>query len=125
MNLLENVKTKLTSAGLLTGTWKCYIGFIPDDVDTTIGLQYTGGFPQDTHGAENLLQNFQVSVRGGELDHATVAAKWYSVFSTLQDASDITGVGLIQAMATGPMSFVDDKMRPVMTANFRTVVAAG
>lgn len=121
MTLLEDVRTKLSNAGMLSG-WKCYIGFMPDDQAQSICLTYTGGFPQDTHGGENLHVTFQVMIRAGELDHSACSTKWYSVFSTLQDATDISNVNLIQAMGTGPMSFVDDKHRTMMSMNFRVVM---
>ena len=124
MTLLEDVRSKLNTAGLLSG-WKCYIGYQPDDADRSMALTYTGGFPQDTHQGENLLLTFQLSVRAGAQEHDVCTAQWYAVFAALQDATDITGVSLIQAMATGPMSFRDDKNRPVMTANFRVVKANG
>jgi hypothetical protein len=121
MTLLEDVRAKLSTAGLLSG-WKCYIGFMPDDQAQSICLTYTGGFPQDTHGGENLHVTFQVLIRAGELAHATCAAKWKAIFDTLQDATDISNVNLIQAQATGPMSFVDDKQRTMMSMNFRVVM---
>ena len=122
MTLLEDVRTKLSTAGLLTGGWKCTIGFMPDDQDKYITLTYTGGFAQDTQQGENLLPTFQALIRAGELDHSACSAKWYQVFSTLQDATDIANVNLIQALSSGPMEFIDDKQRTAMSMNFRVVM---
>lgn len=123
---LDAVAAKLVSAGVAsgsgTGVWPVFVGWVPDLPNQAIGLQATGGFPQDTHAGENLLPTFQVLVRAAEWEYAACNTKWSAMFAALQDAT-ITGVYLIQAMASGPMSFVDAKNRMCMTVNFRMVIA--
>jgi hypothetical protein len=128
MGLLETVKEKLEADGVVNGsTWKCFVGFLPDDQDQCISIHLTGGFPQDTHEGENVLMTFQALVRAGDRAHDVCEAKWWDMFNSLQDADfgaspvgDAT-VYLCQAMATGPLTFGDEKQRTCMTANFRVV----
>ncbi len=120
MTTLDDIRAYLVTAGVISGTWKCTVGFMPDDGDQHISLIYTGGFPQDTMQGENLHQTFQVMIRASEHDHPTCEAKWFQVFGALQDAA-ISGIYLIQAMATGPLTFHDDKNRIMMSVNFRLI----
>lgn len=122
---LYRVQAKLLSAAVSTGTtgaWPCFVGYVPDLPDQMIGLQFTGGFPQDTHEGENLLETFQLFVRGGEQAHSTVYDKWKAAFDALEN-SDITDLRLIRAMASAPLSFSDARNRQCMTANFNVVRA--
>lgn len=123
--LLDIIYAKLESAGVSTGnvgTWPAFIGQMPDLQDTMIGLQLTGGFAQDTLGDENLLQTFQVMIRAGKNQYIDCEAKWYAMYAALHSA-DLTasGVYLIQAMASGPMYFLDAKNRPMMSCNFKVM----
>lgn len=126
MDLLESIKTYLTSAGVVDGiTWQCFIGYAPDAQDQIISLHYTGGLPQDTHGGENISPTFQLHVRTGPLEHAACANKWWQAVKTLNNADmSAQGIALIQSMATGPLPFNDEKNRVNMTANFRVVMRA-
>ena len=120
MSLLEDVRSKLSSAGVLSGGYLCFIGYVPDDQDKIIGLIFSGGEPQDTLEGENVIQHFQVKVRAGRLDFAACETKWQAAFNALQDAT-ITDVYLIQAMATGPLTWYEEKQRPCMSLNMRVI----
>jgi len=99
VGLLNIIKTKLTSDGVVDGsTWKCFIGYCPDDQDKVISLYSTGGLPQDTLGGENVIETIQVRVRAGALDYSACHDKWWEMFNSLQDA-DLTatwmnGIGI-------------------------------
>lgn len=124
MSLLETVRTVLTTAGVVTSAWPCYVGYTPDDTDQAISLQLTGGFQQDTMQNENLLETFQVRVRAGALQFSTCETKWRAMFDALQDVDlGANDINLIQAMASGPLSWTDAKNRTNMSANFRVVRA--
>lgn len=130
MNTLEIVKARLLAAGVSTvntGAWPCFIGTLPDLQDQVLGMQYTGGFPQDTHLGENAHQTFQVFVRA--VAYNTCEAKWHAMHAALNNGeSDTTmaaaGIHLMQCYTGGPIFFLDSKGRSVMTANFRVVRSA-
>lgn len=119
--LLDTIRQKLIDDGVVDGTtWKCFIGAAPDDQDQLISLQLTGGFEQDTLGGENVLETFQVRVRSGAREYVTCEAKWRAMFDSLHDADlSASNIYLIQALATGPLTWDDDKLRTNMSANFR------
>lgn len=123
--LLDIIKTKLTTASVVNGTtWKCFIGFCPDDQDQVISLHLTGGLPQDTHGGENVTETFQLRVRAATLDYATCETKWRAAFNALQDADlSANSIYLIQALTSGPLEWFDEKDRPNMSVNFRVMRA--
>lgn len=131
MNSLEAVQARLLAQGVSTSTgtgsgstWPCFRGFLPDQPDQCIAVQYTGGFPQDEHGGANLLQTFQVAVRAGQQQHAVAEGKWLAMFDALQDsqgAANMTDFNLVQAQNTGPLYFLDEKNRPMFVCNFRAV----
>jgi hypothetical protein len=121
------IQTHLQNLGISTGqsgAWPCFVGYIPDSPNQMIGIQFTGGFPQDTHLGENLLPTIQIYVRGGEQEHSTVYAKWKAIFDAIENAN-ITDVHLIRAMSSGPLSFPDTKNRSCMTMNVNLVVRNG
>ena len=59
-------------------------------------------------------------VRAGKLEYAACHDKWWAMFNALQNAS-ITDVYQIEAMASGPLGWTDEKNRHNLTANFRVV----
>ena len=122
-DLLSIIRNKLIAAGVSTAAWPCYIGYYPDaGVDQLIALNLTGGFPQDTHAGENVFQNFQVTIRAARTDYATCETKWWAMFNALNDANLVANdVYLIQAMASGPLEYMDALNRTCMTCNFRTI----
>lgn len=124
-DLLSIIRNKLITAGVgNANTWRVWIGYYPDDIgtDQLIALNLTGGFPQDTHAGENVFQNFQVTVRSARTDYATCEAKWWAMFNALNDANLVANdVYLIQAMASGPLEYLDALNRTCMTCNFRTI----
>ena len=129
---LDDVYDYLIAQGVAGGTsgFGCSIGYFSDDQDLMIGIFAVAGYPQDTLGRENIRPNFQTRVRGGELDYATVFAKWQEIFETLQDAQDMPGsphllpdVVYIQAMASAPAVFNDARRRPNMTSTWRMMRA--
>ena len=121
-SVLDLIRGNLITASLVMGTtgWKCYAGFCPDDEDKVVSLHSTGGYPQDTLGNENVLETVQIRVRGVYLDPTVCEAKWWAVFNALQDAT-ISGIGGITALASGPLTYYDEKNRPNMTMNFRII----
>jgi hypothetical protein len=132
MNTLDAIQARLLAQGVSTETgnaagnaaWPCFRGFMPDSPDQCITVQYTGGFPQDTLGGENMLPTFQVRIRAGELAHGTCEAKWIAAFNALQDSQGATGMtdfALVRAMSTAPIYMVDDRNRPIMILNFAAV----
>jgi len=123
MLLLDIIKAKLVSAGVVNNTtWKCFVGFCPDVQDQVVSLHLSGGFPQDTHENDNVIETFQCRIRAARLDYAACEAKWRQVFNALQDADlSANGIRMIQAMASGPLEWYDENQRPNMTINFRVV----
>lgn len=127
MTLLTDVRTYLTAQSLVEGVtgWKCYIGFDPDAQDNTVLLVHSGGFPQDTLRNENLRPTFQLRVRAGQREHSVCLVKWQAIYDALHDADlSAYNVRLIQADASGPMAWPDDKQRICMSMNFSVVVDA-
>ena len=118
----EMLKARLESQDVITAGWPGYVGYVPDDSAQVIGIIPSGGFPQDTHGGENLLESFQVFVRSDSF--AVTDAKWLAMFNALQDA-DLSGGGstiyLLQALASGALHWLDSRNRHCMSANFRVV----
>jgi hypothetical protein len=131
--IIEEVYDYLTFLGLVnyTSGWDCFVGFMPDDQDQTIGLYETGGFPADTLLRENQRLTFQVHIRGARRDYGKVRNRWQMIFYALQDADSQTappllpGVVFIQAMHYGPMTFTEEKGRVAMTMNFRAMTTGG
>lgn len=121
MSLLEDIRTKLLADGVAHATnYPCFIGYHPDDPDASMAITYSGGLPQDTLGRENLLGSFQVKLRAAEYAHDVVEAKFRAAFNSLQDAEgSITGVQLMQAINSEPLTFYDQKNRVCMSLNMR------
>lgn len=122
-NLLDIIRDKLVADAVVNSTtWKCWIGYSPDTQDQLISLHQTGGYPQDTHGGENVHQTIMVRVRAGRLDYNVCLDKWWQMFRCLQDANlSASDVRLIQSTASGPLEYFDQENRVNMTANFRIV----
>lgn len=125
MALLDSVRDYLIAMGASGSSWPVFIGYMPDDVDQTIGLFETGGFPADTLGRENEDVTFQVCVRASRQAYAVARAKWQQVFDLLQDAQQTAGSPVllpgfifIQARHYGPLAYVDPKSRTNMTSNW-------
>jgi hypothetical protein len=126
MGLLDTVRTKLTTDGVVDGsTWKCFIGYAPDDQDQIVQLTPSGGLPQDTLGNETVRDTFQVLVRAGELEYGTCETQWWAMFNSLQDADlGASDVYYLQALSSAPAFYLDENRRPNMTANFQARRAA-
>jgi hypothetical protein len=120
MGLLETIQSALTTAGVASADWPCFIGYTPD-VGPAITLYYTGGFAQDTHQGETRRPTFQVAVRGDELGYAATEAKIRAAFAALENAN-LSGVYLMHAMSE-PLQWNDAKNRTVFSQNYRAVVA--
>lgn len=132
MGLLNDIRQHLINLGVVEGStgWKCWIGYLPDDQDKAVGVFATGGFAADTLGRENELPTFQARIRTGKFEYGACEAQWRQVFDALQDAGPggsfpdpLVGYALIQALATGPATWLDEKLRPNFTSNFRVVKA--
>lgn len=120
MRTAEAIRAKLASAGVSGAGWPGYIGYVPDDGNQVIGIIPSGGYPQETHAGENLLETLQVIIRSA--GYSTTDTKWLAMFNALQDVDlSADGIHLIQAMTTGPGHFLDSKNRHCMTASFRVV----
>lgn len=133
MSLLDDVRAYLINQGVVEGStgWPCYVGFMPNDQDHTVGLFDTGGGPRDTLGAENRRLTFQTRVRGAAWEYTACRAQWQVIFNALQDAAATGGsplllpkVVFLQAVQVGPLAFNDDLHRPNMTTNWRALVLA-
>lgn len=125
--ILDDFRDKLTDDGIVeeSSGWKCYTGFNPDQQDKTVTLQFTGGFEQDTHQAENLWQSVQIVVRAGPLDYNTCYAKWREVYDAIHDVTiTAAGIFLCQSFAGGPMTWTDEKKRINMSMNLRVGVSS-
>ena len=126
MGLLDIIRQKLIDDGVSDSDWPVFIGYTPDDVgqDQVIGLTSSGGSPDQTQAGENTYEQFQVKVRASRRDFAVCDAKWTDVFNSLhssEDALEASGIALIQAMQTGPLTWYDPNTRPCMSVNFRVV----
>ncbi len=132
MQLLEVIRRKLIADAVVNSTtWKCYIGYTPDDQDQAISLTLSGGFPRDTLSGANVLPTFQVTIRTGYLSRAACETKWWQVFNSLDEGDptvsgdgDLSegGVRLISPMNTGPLEWLDAKNRVNMSVNYRVVM---
>lgn len=123
-DLLSIIRTKLITDLVSTAAWPCFIGYYPDDTGTSqlIALNLTGGFAQDVHSGANVIQTFQCTVRAARTDYATCESKWWRMFHSLNDANLIANdIYFIQAMASGPLEYLDALNRTCMTCNFRVV----
>ena len=123
--LLDIIKAKLTSAGVIDGTtWRCFIGFAPDTQDQLISLHATGGYPQDTHAGDVNRETFQLRVRTGEMAYTDCETKWRAAFNALHDADlSASDIYQIQAESAGPLEYYDENGRVNMTVNFRVTRA--
>ncbi len=122
MGLLETVRTALVTSGVASASWPCYIGYTPDDVNQVMTLYYSGGFAQDTQLGDNVLPTFQLTIRAGQLDHATCEAKAWAAFNALENQS-LSGILLLHAMNSAPAQWNDAENRTNMSFNFRAVIA--
>lgn len=122
-DLLVLIRDRLVAHGVVnTTTWPCYINYAPDVSNQLVSLHLTGGFPEDTHGSENVIQTFELRIRAAQLGYTACEAKWWETYDHLQDADmSNAGIRLIQAMASGPMTYMDPENRVNMTMNFRVV----
>ncbi len=122
-DMLSIIRDKLIADGVANSTtWKCWINYAPDIADQVISLHMTGGYPQDTHGGENVIQTFQVRVRAPRLSYSVCLDKWWQMFRCLNDANlSASDIHLIQATMSGPLEYLDEENRVNMTANFRVV----
>lgn len=121
MPLLETIRTALTTAGVVTDAWPCFIGFVPD-VGRAVTLYYTPGFAQDTQQGETRRPTFQLAVRADMLEHAECEAKIRAAMVALEN-QDLSGVRLLHAMGE-PGQWNDAQNRTCMSVNFRAVVDA-
>lgn len=124
MGVLDLVRQKLIDDGVATSAFPCWINYQPDQPDSSMVLALTGGFPQDTLGNENLPLTFQIKIRVGTLDFSDFEAHCNAVFECLQDADlSADSISLIQALASGPLTWNDDKNRVCGSFNFRVIQA--
>ncbi len=139
--LLEAIRNKLIADYVAnTTTWKCFIGYTPDDQDQVISLTSTGGYPFDTLNECSTLPTFQVNVRSPYLARTNCESKWWEIFNCLKcgpppyriplpgdppaawrDLSNY-GVCLIEPMQTAPLEWLDAKDRVNMSLNYRVVL---
>ncbi len=139
--LLEAIRKKLIAEYVAnTTTWKCFIGYTPDDQDQVISLTLSGGFPFSTLNMESTHPTFQLTVRAGYLDRAACEAKWWAAFNALHEDPPpyriplpddpppdwrtlaASGIVLIDPMATGPLEWYDMKNRINMSINYRVTM---
>ncbi len=124
MTLLDIIRNKLIAASVVEGStgFKIFIGYAPDDQDDIVALTTTGGWAQDTHDSANVLESFQAKIRGNKFDYVACESKWRDVFNVLQDADmSADGIHYIQALATGPLAWIDPNHRHCMSINFKVV----
>jgi hypothetical protein len=129
MNTLEIIKARLEQASVSTGqsgNWPSFIGHFPDVQVQQIGIQFSGGFPDDTHGSENRIQKVVVTIRAE--NHDICEAKWNAMHAALNNAEDVgspsmysRGIRFIQSGQGAPAFFIDSRSRCVMTDNYRIV----
>lgn len=129
MALLEDIRFKLQVDNVFDGsTWKCYLGYMPDEQNQVIGIFESGGLPSNTLNRENTLPSFQVRIRASQQDYVVCRNKWQAVYNSLQDASEsngspetLVGYYLIQALASAPLVWTDELQRVNMSVNFRVI----
>lgn len=129
MNTLEIIKARLLQAGVTTGesgNWPSFIGHFPDIQTQEISIQYSGGFPDDTHLSENRWQNVIISVRAES--HDVCYTQWKAQHAALNNAEDAgspsmysRGIWLIRSGQGAPAFFIDSRSRCVMTDNYLIV----
>ncbi len=129
--ILDDIAAYLVGLGLAPadnnlatpGTFLLYEGYMPDDVDTTMGLFETaGGKPALTLLREVCEVTFQLRVRGTRLNYLATRAQWQSCFNALQDSQPTSAYALVQSYNYGPLTFNDDRGRPNFISNFRCIV---
>lgn len=124
MSLLDIIRQRLIDTGAATVDYPCWINYQPDQPDGSMAIVLTGGMAQDTHGNENLLPTFQVKIRVAKFDFAQLQAKCTQVYDALQDADMAADhIWLIQALASGPMTWNDELNRLCASYNFRVIIA--
>jgi len=124
MALLDDIGTKLTSAGVVGGAtgWSLAKAFEPPTPNKVVTLYETGGGPPDqTDGTKYDLPTFQARVRGDEFGYEAARTKMEAVFDALNDAT-ISGYVFVFALDSGPLSLGHDgATRPLLTLNFTTM----
>jgi hypothetical protein len=128
--VLDDLRQYLIQMGIVGGAtgWPCFIGYLPDDQDRAVALYLTGGMAADTLGHENELPTVQVRVRAGKFALQECESKWREIYNALDQArpgqlmpDPLDGYGAIEALATAPLVWYDEKLRCNMTQNYRII----
>lgn len=129
--ILDDVANYLVNQGLApvdnntapAGIYLLYRGYMPDDVDVTMGLFETpGGKPALTLQREVCEVTFQLRVRGARLSYLATRSQWQACYNALQDSQPTAAYALVQSYNYGPLTFNDDRGRPNFITNFRAVL---
>ena len=131
MTILESVGDFLASNGQGTLGTNLFLSLMPDTPDACVSVyEDEGGEPMVSLGGSGLQldqPNIQVIVRGARDDYPGTRDKANAIRLLLGALTDqtISGVRILSMTPLGsvlPMG-VDDKHRPMVSANFRCMVA--
>lgn len=130
--ILDDIRAYLIAQGLApadnnvapSGTFLCYVGYFPDDVDVMMAVFETPGRGPLTLAREYQELHFQLRVRGTRLNYLATRAQWLACFNALQDSQPTPAYALVQAVHYGPMFFNDDRGRPNLVSNFKAILTS-
>lgn len=129
--LLDDIGSKLQTAGLGTVGTDIFLGFLPTAPDTCIGILETAGLtPERTMGNAGvpLLERpgFQVICRGARDEYETTRAKANAVFRELGSTSGVETINSVRYLDFYALSSVynmggDENERPHLACNYVAV----
>ena len=130
MTILEAVGDYLVTNGQGTLGTNLFLGVLPEDPDSCVAVfESEGGAPVYTLGAGGIridAPNLQILVRSSRDDYPTARNKVDTIRQLLASLTDttISTINIMRVEATGSVGLVglDEKSRPIMSANFRCMV---
>ena len=127
MSLLDDIKNKLVSDGIVDGStgWKFYKAYLPDSPSNVVAIyEMPGPEPDQTQGIAYEYPGFQIYTRASAFEYDVARSKLMEVYRSLNNA-DIPGYNYIYAADSGPILDSYDKAsnRPILFLSFNTMKA--
>lgn len=121
--LLDEIGNYLQAQGVGTIGTDLYLSQMPDQPDTALSIQETGGYPPDLH-ADIDYPTFQIMCRS--MDYQTARSKAEDAFKVLHGlAETILGTRrylLISAMQSPTYIGRDASMREMISTNYEVIL---